>query len=237
MRAVQNCMWPPVRFAGTWLLCGHRKNANYFSLTHTRSAGKAAADASCAYTICHHCRGCLVHCTECVCSLSALPAARSRRCRRRCMLVGCLPVSTLRYRYFCCARTQCSVCAVCIIWWSRCSLVRSLASPLPLLLCVCVCVCLPLPLLPPLLPVVSVCFACFGCALPLPLPLPLLAWYSCFSWISVQFSIDDARSTFCSAFHSAHSVQFSARLIFRPCRAKSEVNTAQQQHEQQQEQE
>lgn len=38
------------------------------------------------------------------------------------------------------------------------------------------------------------------CLLWLCVALPLLAWYSCFSWISVQFSIDDARSTFCSAF-------------------------------------
>lgn len=187
--------------------CGHRKNANYFSLTHTRSAGKAA-DGSCAYTICHHCR--LSYCsytlahTQCVLALcSALPALPSLpslpvvvvAVDAVCWLAACL--FRLSDTDTFAALTQRCVCCVYYLMVSLFTRSFGWFASASAALCVCEWVCVSASA-----SAAAAAASRFGllCLLWLCVALPLLAWYSCFSWISVQFSIDDARSTFCSAF-------------------------------------
>lgn len=216
MRAIHNSIWRAIQFAGTWLFWPPQKRKLFFLSYYTRTRQQLYTSnlpplfSACTYCAAH----------------SPFAVHRSLLFTRRCCrqrrvavaavvgwLPACLPAClTLIYRYFCCAAHSAALCllAVCIIWWSRCSLVRSFVRLVRLCAAasaVCVCVCLPLfdsaaaaavACLPASLSrthcFASLCFACFAVA------VVACAWYSCFSWISVQFSIGDARSTFCSAF-------------------------------------
>lgn len=213
--------------------CGHRKNANYFSLTHTRSRRQLCVHdlpplSWLSYTVL------LVHTrTHSVCSLSALPSLPAAfvvvaAVDAVCWLAACL-FRLSDTDTFAALTHSALLCVLCVLFDGLAvhSFVRFASAALCMHECVCVCVCL--------------CLCCRRCCLSfrfalLALAVRCVAFACLVQLLQLNFSsvFYRRRSQYILfSVHSVHSVQFSARLIFRPCRAKSEVNTAPQQQQQQ----
>lgn len=133
-----------------------------------------------------------------LCIYTTLPAVRRSICWPVCWLAGSLAGSTLRYRYFAACTTALALCCVLFDGLAvHCSLfvrrppLRLYASPSALGHRQCPCSSDSVSVRFGLVSLCSwrscsCCRRCFAC---LALPgWPGLAWYSCFSWISVQFA-------------------------------------------------